>query len=340
VAQVSREPLSLLYSTSATLRARQQATVTARTRGVLEKLLVEEGAEIGEGQALATLEDEEQQIEFDRTVATRDTRLRELARAEELHGRGLVSDEVHETARRMGREAEQAAALAELALSRTVIRAPFGGRILKRHVDAGASVSDGTPIYDLADIATLHADVTVPERQVSKLALGQTVRLVPEATDRSFEARIERIAPVVDPATGTVKVTLAAASAEGLRPGGFVRVEIVTDTHPRSLVVPRSALVAEGRRWHLFRLKADGAAVEKVEVRPGYEEGDRVEILGADGTEAGLEPGTPVVVVGASALTDGARVDVAPDDPAAGEGAPPAAALGGPTCRGVRVVAA
>ena len=61
-----------------------------------------------------------------------------------------------------------AAELAELALSRTVVRPPFAGTIVRRHVDVGATVSrTGTPVYDLADVDPLYADVNVPERDVT-----------------------------------------------------------------------------------------------------------------------------------------------------------------------------
>ncbi len=106
-------------------------------------------------------------------------------------------------------------------------------------------------------------------------------------------------------------MTLAVRVAGSLRPGSFVRVGIVIDTHENTLVVPRSALVAEGRRWHLFRLKDDDAKhVELVEVERGFEEGDRVEILQIVVAERPLHVGDPVVVTGASSLSDDSAVQV------------------------------
>ena len=313
IAPVERSPVSALYSTSGTLRADKQAVVTARAAGVVRRLLVEEGDRVEEGEPLAFLEDDEQQIESARTSASYETALREYQRAERLHSEGLLSDEEYERTRREHAEAKQAAALAELNLSRTVVRAPFRGRILKRYLDVGATVSDGTAVYDLADLDPLYTDVNVPERHVARLDVGQTVRLEVDATGQSVGAEIERIAPGVDPSTGTVKITLAIDGSGGLRPGSFVRVDVVTDTHPDALVVPRSALVAAGRRWHLFRLAPADDSVEQLEVHPGFEEGDKVEILEVVG-EAELEPGARVVVVGAAALADGARVLVVEDD--------------------------
>ncbi len=315
VAPVRRESLSSLYSTSATLRAEKSATVTARTRGVIRKLLVEEGNRVAADQPVAVLENDEQRIANERARATSETKRREYERAQALHGQELLSVEAFETARRDADDARHAAELAELALSRTIVRAPFSGTILKRHVDVGATVSDGTPVYDLADVDPLYADVNVPERHVARLSPGQEVRLTTDAAGVETRARIERIAPGVDPATGTVKVTLSVAGGGGFRPGAFARVDIVTDTHERALVVPRSALVAEGRRWQVFRLDEEGAKVRQVEVEIGFEEGDRVEILGTGA--AGLPPGTSVVVTGAPALSDGARVRVVPPDASA-----------------------
>ncbi len=235
---------------------------------------------------------------------------REYRRSQSLHAQGLVSDEAFETLRREAEDAEQAFALADLNLSRTVIRAPFTGLILTRHLDVGANVSDGTEIFDIADLDPLFADVNVPERHVAQLEPGKAVRLRVDASGETVQADIERIAPAVEPTTGTVKVTVAVPASSTLRPGSFARVQIVTDTHLDALVVPRLALVAQGSRWHLFRLDAEEATVEQLEVRLGFEEGERVEILELVGEGASLEPGQAVVVVGAPALTDGAHVKV------------------------------
>jgi hypothetical protein len=203
-------------------------------------------------------------------------------------------------------------------------------------------VADGTAVLDLADVDPLMADVSVPERHVARLAVGQTVRLTVDATGEEVAARIERIAPGVDPASGTVKVTLAlsprtgttvaavttagaaspallaptapptsaqAAPSPALRPGAFVRVAVVTETHEDALVVPRAALVAQGPRWCLFR-RAGPDRVERLDVELGFEEGDLVEVARTTDGRRPLGPGDEVVVAGAAALSDGARVDV------------------------------
>lgn len=306
VAPVRRATLSALYSTSATLRPERQATVPARTRGVVRELLVEEGATVEAGAPLAQLEDDEQRIERDRAVAVRDMEQVELERAIRIHARSALSENELGVAHRERDEAGHRAAIAELALARTTIRAPFAGRVVRRHLDVGAMVGDGTPVFDLADIDPLHADVSVPERHVARLTPGQPVRLTADAAGAVVPGRIERIAPAVDPATGTVKVTIvveAGAIESGLRPGAFARVDIVTDARPDVLAVPRAAFVQQAGRSYLFLL--DGVHVRRLEAVAGLEEGDLVEVVKAS---APIPPGARVVVLGAAALADGAPV--------------------------------
>lgn len=319
VGEIVSEPISSLYSTSATLRADRRATVIARTRGVVRRLAVEEGDRVGAEQPLAFLEDEEQKIAAARARTTEETARREHERLSGLYERGLVSVDEYEGSRRDAEDAAHALELAELELYRTVIRAPIAGVVVTRHLDVGATVSDGTPVYDLADLEPLYADINIPERHVTRLGPGQEVRLTADSTGATADAIIERIAPTVDPATGTVKVTVAVMGNSGLRPGAFVRVDIVTDTHEDALVVTRSALVAEGRRWHLYRISGDGTTVEQIEVTLGFETGDRVEIVEAVGDGVTIDRGERVVIAGAPALSDGAKIRVVTDDEAVPE---------------------
>jgi len=314
VGEILSQPISSLYSTSATLRADRRATVTARTRGVVRRLSVEEGDAVDAGQPLAFLEDDEQKISAARAGAAEETARRDHERLAGLFERGLVSVDEFEASRRDAEDAVHALELAELELSRTVIRAPIGAIVVTRHLDVGATVSDGTAVYDLADLDPLYADVNIPERHVTRLRPEQEVHLTADATNATASARIERIAPAVDPETGTVKVTVAVEANSGLRPGAFVRVDIVTDTHTDALVVPRSSLVAEGRRWHLYRLGQDSKTVEQIEVELGFENGDLVELAKGPDHAVTITAGERVVVVGAPALSDGATVRVIDTD--------------------------
>jgi membrane fusion protein (multidrug efflux system) len=308
---VEHADMAAVYSTSGTLRAERRATVTSRTNGILERLQAEEGDVVRQGAPLAELDNDEQRIAAARAVDTYETRRRELERLERLFAQALVSEEAIEQARRDAQDAEHATDLARLELDRTIVKAPFTGVVVTRHLDVGNTVTSGTPVYTLADIDPLLLDVNVPERHVARLQPSQRVRLTPDAVAGSVDGVIDRIAPAVDPATGTVKVTLTVEGDSELRPGTFVRVDIITDTHEQALVVPRSALVSEGRRWYVYQ--AEDRTAHKVEVRLGYESEDRVEILPAGEVALGL--GDVIVTAGAGALEEGSKIRLPGETP-------------------------
>lgn len=324
VAPLERADMRSAYSTSATLRAEKRAIVTSRTRGVLEELRVEEGESVASGQVIAVLENDEQELAVARFEAIVEIKTREFERQKGLNAQKIVSDNDVEAVRREVREATNDLAVAQLNLERTEIKAPFDGVVLVRYIDIGGTVADGTEIYDIADIDPLYADVRVPERHVARLTGGQEAWLRADELEEVVAARIERLAPLVDPATGTVKVTVAVDRDVKLRPGAFVEVEIVTDVHEDALVAPRSALVAEGRRWLVYRVAEGGDKVQAVEITLGYEGDDRVEIAGSVG-EHELAEGDQLVVLGASALSDGAPILILEEARAV-----PAATLGTP----------
>ena len=78
----------------------------------------------------------------------------------------------------------------------------------------------------------------------------------------------------MDPSTGTVKVTVATPRQEGLRPGMYVEVELVTAVHGEALLVPKRALVYDNDQVFVFRLKGEERRVERLRVNPLLENTD------------------------------------------------------------------
>jgi RND family efflux transporter MFP subunit len=127
-----------------------------------------------------------------------------------------------------------------------------------------------------------------------------------------FAGRIRQISPVVDTATGTVKVTIEAVRPPAeVRPGSFVTARIVRQRHADAVVLPKDAVVRELKEAHVFVAVADGDGLKAArrEVTLGLEEDGRVEVL------AGVTPGERLVVAGQGALKDGSRIRLL-DDPA------------------------
>jgi membrane fusion protein (multidrug efflux system) len=111
----------------------------------------------------------------------------------------------------------------------------------------------------------------------------------------------------VDPGTGTVKVTVAMPRQEGLRPGLYVEVELVTAVHEDALLLPKRAVVYDNDQLFVFRL-GDERRVERIKVEPVLEDVNNIE------PAAGLAEGDQIVVAGQASLKDAALVRL-PGDP-------------------------
>jgi membrane fusion protein (multidrug efflux system) len=121
--------------------------------------------------------------------------------------------------------------------------------------------------------------------------------------DNVCTGRIERISPVVDPSTGTMKVTIEIDNAEHrLKPGMFTRIDVVYDVRANTLLVPKNAIMAEDRESCVFVVK-DSVALRRL-VETGYVNTSHTEIL------RGLEKDDLVVTTGKSSLKDSIKVDV------------------------------
>ena len=314
-----RRDIAKIYRTSATLRAAREAPVVARAGGIVRRILVEEGDRVRSGQLMAQLEDDQALLELEQAQVDLGIAERELERARRLRAENLLSIEEFEQKRNAEAQSKTRVQIAELNVAFTKLTAPFAGTVTRRHVDRGATVNQGESVFDLVDVSRFFADVAVPEIIAARLAPGGSASLVPTSVAEPLTARIERLNPAVDPATGTVKVTLVTAPVPGLRAGGFVDVAITTDVHEDALVADAKALVADGSDWLVYSV-VDGKAA-RVPVKTGFEDETGIEIF-TEG-EASLDSGSEVVVGGVAALSDGTPVRVDRPQQARTEGAAP-----------------
>jgi RND family efflux transporter MFP subunit len=303
VAAVEKRDISAYIETNGILEAENDVDIVSRMSGPIVKLNAEEGMLVQRGRLLARIDDLDvrSSVEIAR-VALDEARLN-YERSKRLHEGRLISPEEYEQAANRFETARAQYDNSQILLGYTEIKAPFSGRIVTRHIDLAQQVSPGTPIFRISDFDPLLCPIQVPERELPRLALGQSAYLTVEAwTGERFPATVLRISPVVDAATGTVKVTLAVEPDDRLRPGMFTRVFLETEKRSESLVIPKAALSLESLGDTVY-VAVNGAA-ERREVGLGFREGDFVEVL------SGLDEGETVVVVGQDGLSDGTPIQI------------------------------
>jgi membrane fusion protein (multidrug efflux system) len=309
LAKVERRDLPSYLGATATLEPEKQAEILAKVGGEIRRILVEEGDRVETGTVLATLDGATQEVALEEAEARLRALEREHERISSLRAKDLASEkDLHDAAARMEEATAQRNA-ARLQVDYTRIVAPFSGQVTERFVDPGQTVPEGTRLFAIVDRDPLLARIYLPEREAMRTQPGQEVVVIPDTDDDvEIEGEVLRIAPVVDPRTGTVKVTCRISSSNAfLQPGSFVRVMVQTEIHADALCIPKRALVPEGAATYVYKTASD--SVEKVAIRTGYSDDLVVEIL------EGLSEGERVVTVGQGALRPGTKIREVGEEP-------------------------
>ena len=312
VSPIALGAVSSYITTTANLVPENEVKVLAEAEGRVDQVLVEEGDRVGRGQILAQLVKDDADITFKKAHLRSESARLAHERAVKVVDENLMSREAFDKVTLENEVAQQELAEAQWRLDKTTIRAPFGGRVTERVVKPGQHVRPGDALFTVSDFDPLIARIYLPEKDVIGLQEGREVRITLKASDDTrFAGRIRQISPVVDPATGTVKVTVEAAARPAIvRPGAFVTIEIVREVHARAVLLPREAVIRELQDSYVFVVRGDVA--ERREVSLGLEEGGRIEALsGVTAGEqvivagqGGLKPGSPVKVIAAPEASD------------------------------------
>lgn len=295
------------------LEPNETVIVSPEIAGRIEKIHFREGDTVQAGDVLVELDSAILQAEL--AKARSDLVLAEAnrRRAETLGRQGTGTLRARDEAVAAHQAALAELALAEARLGKTRITAPFSGVLGLRAVSPGAFVTPGDRLVALAEIDPIKVDFRVPELVLTSLRTGQPIEVTVDALPgRVFRGEIYAIDPLVDPAGRAVRLRARIPNPDrALVPGLFARVQIVVDRRENAVLVPESAVFAEGSQRYVYRV-ADGRAVltpvELGQRRPG-----QVEVM------SGLAPGAIVVTAGHQQLRDGNPVELTgPAGPAAG----------------------
>ena len=327
------------YGATASLEAQKSVEVLARVEGVVGELRAEEGDRVDADAVLLVIDNPAISYRVDQAAARTAQLEAAFRRLEQMHAEDLASEEELEVARADYDDARAAEGLTRLDRAYTRVTAPFAGVVTERLVDPGQMVSTNQAVFRLVDVTPLRARVHVPSREFRELKVDQEVELVLDSTGDHLVGTIELISPVIDPTSGTIKVTVEVPEyPRGTRPGDFAEVRIVTERRDSVVLVPRVAVVTEkGATAVYVAVSGDGETGTVAERRPvevGFTDDEEAQIVSGVAAaelvvvkgQRSLENGQPLrILEGPGAETAAAAADTA------GPGGP-----GGPGGRGGR----
>lgn len=263
----TRGDISAHFETTTRVEAENRVQVVAEGVGECTQVSVQEGDTVQTGQILAELDKKAMLASIGQTeVQVRQSKTA-YDRAASMCEEGLSSVAERDNAKFAYEQALASLETQQVQLSKLTVRAPITGILTHKLIQTGQMVASGAPIFSIVDPESFMLVINPPERELARLQNGQKARVTIDALGvGEFEAAVRRINPNVDPASGTVKVTLDfdRETRAKLRDAAFARVRLVMDTRKDALLVPKDAVLEENARKYVF-------VVEKEEAQPATE---------------------------------------------------------------------
>jgi len=179
-------------------------------------------------------------------------------------------------------------ALSKQQLADTLVYSPMDGVVQEKKASAGEYLAAGAPVVDVVRIDPLRLRVDVPERESHNIKMGQSVRVTMEGDPDSYLGYIKRLSPTISEQNRVLSVEADVRNSGRLRPGAFVKAEIVTNQTASAVTVPPNAIVTFAGIDKVILIE-NGKALEKA-VTLGRRGSDWVEI------KSGVNVGQTVVV--------------------------------------------
>ena len=269
-----------------------QSTVSAQTSGRITEVLVDVDDYVNKGDVIMRFRDKEQRAALKAADASVEEASAAHKRMQELLEKKLVPQAQFDKAQAALKAASAAREQAQEQLEHTVVRAPYSGIVVKRHVEPGESASPGKPLMTGLSLESLRAVANLPQAHIETVRRLQRARVLLSPDDSSSVEGVKlTISPFADAASHTFKVRVDLPTGRhGVYPGMFVKVAFVTGEEQR-LTLPLAAVVHRSEVTGVYVLNGD--AISFRHIRTGRSlDGEMIEVLAglSAGEKVALEP--------------------------------------------------
>ncbi len=273
----------------ALVEAVNQSTVSAQTSGRVVEINVDVDDFVEQGTVILRMRSAEQRAGVAAAEAHAREAQAEFDRVSDLVQRQLVAKATYDKAEAALKAAKAALAQAREGLGYTVVRAPYSGFVVERHIEVGETANPGQPLMTGISLNALRATASVPQAHIATVRALSRARVTLPNGER-IEGKSLTISPFADPQTHTfkVRVDLPEGEQKGVYPGMFAKVAFATG-EAQALLVPVQAVVHRSEVTGVYVVDAQDKVIFR-QIRAGARHGDRLEVL------AGLSAGERVAL--------------------------------------------
>lgn len=287
-----------------TIVANEATEIHPEVAGRITGIYFKEGTVVSRGATLFKLNDEDLQAQLRKLqVQSRIARQNEN-RSEELLKIGGISRQDYETTQLQVSNTAADIAITQAQIAKTVVRAPFTGKVGLRMVSLGAYVSPATVLTTISQTGQMKIDFTVPEKYISQIKNGQYINFTVEGNNRNYTARISASESNISETTRTLQVrAMVQGDNGGLTPGAFARVKLSFEPNPNAIVLPTQAVIPQARGKKVYVYKNGIARL--TDVTTGIRDSATVQIT------SGLTVGDTILTTGLLSLRPDSKVVLA-----------------------------
>lgn len=289
-----------------TIEPNEQVQLRSEMSGLVRGIYFKEGSNVRRGQALLTIDDAELRAQLAQALTRENLAAENARRADLLLKKEAISREEFDAARAELKSLHSQTQLVRAQLAKTVMTAPFSGKIGLRSISVGEYLTPATVVANLVNTNPVKISFSVPEKYAGSVKLNTIVIFSVAGLSQKFQAQVYAIEPQIETTTRTLQLRAKADNPDGrLTPGLFANVELPLATIENAILIPTEAIVPvqEGKKVFV----TDSGKAKEVMVETSART-DR-EIL----VTSGLKPGDTVLTTGLMSLKQDAPVKVKTD---------------------------
>ncbi|MGE4346924.1 MAG: efflux RND transporter periplasmic adaptor subunit [Flavobacteriaceae bacterium] len=292
-----------ILSLSGSLEADEQVEIRSEVSGIVQRINFKEGSQVQKGQILLKINDVELQAQLLQAKTKEQLASENARRAELLLDKEAISREEFDIISAEYQSAKAQTQLIEAQIAKTVIVAPFSGKIGLRNISEGTYVTPITLIAKLVSSSDMKITFSVPEKYANQISINTELKFTVSGSNEKFAAKVYAIEPEIELATRTLKVRAKITNKEGkLLPGSFADVELPLSVIDDAIIIPTESVIPIQDGKMVF-VKQNGKAKDVKIVTSTRTEKD---ILILEGLKAGdtlitsgimsLKPNVPIMV--------------------------------------------
>jgi membrane fusion protein (multidrug efflux system) len=297
--------------TIGTVTAINGVTVSTDLAGIVDKIAFTSGTVVKAGDLLVHLNTDQEQAQLEQAQAQLALAQLTLNRDRDLLAKRTISQQDYDTAEATHRGNQATVDQFRALIARKTLRAPFDGVIGIRQVNLGQYLNTGDAVVSLQSFDPIYVNFTLPQQDLSKLAVGQRVDVRLDAYgDAVFPGQINAVNSMVDQATRNVQVQATLQNGDQrLRPGMFAKLSVILPQREQVIALPVSSVHYAPYGDSVFIVgddkDEDGKPIKSVKeqfVKLGTARGDLIAVV------SGVKPGDEVVTSGVFRLKSGAAI--------------------------------